>query len=125
QPAPRCSHGGDCKLHPDVRGLHDFAAIERLDHAALLAGPTEPLPETGSFEELMGAAQRCGDPLLGALARQVSESVDGLNAAYNRERKARALREEAGILRRELDNRLARLSRLASGQPDDQDAAAA
>lgn len=33
-PAARCSHGGDCTVHPDAEGLHDFTptAQEALDY---------------------------------------------------------------------------------------------
>jgi hypothetical protein len=112
---PRCTHGGDCTLHPEARGLHDFAVIERAQDEALLDGPTEDLPDVGSFEELMAAAQRSGDAQLDQLAREVSAAVDELHAAYARERHARRLRGEALIIRRELATRLFQLRRLAAG----------
>jgi hypothetical protein len=114
-PITRCTHGGDCPVHPNVSGIHNFDAI---DTDALLDGPTEALPQIASFEELMAAAQRAGDPVLAALARQVSEAVDALTGAYDRERKVRAVRAEAHIIRRELATRLGQLRRLTAGGTD-------
>jgi hypothetical protein len=123
---PHCTHGGDCTLHPDARGIHDFSFLEReaaAEDEALLDGPTEDLPDVASFEELMAAAQRSGDVQLDQLAREVSAAVDELHATYARERTARRLRGEAAILRRELATRVAQLRRLAAG--DDPAATAA
>lgn len=119
---PRCTHGGDCTVHPGAGGLHDFARIEAMEAEALLDGPTEALPAATSFEELMAAAQRAGAPELARLAGEVSTAVDDLHAAYARERHARQLRSEAAILRRELDTRVAQLRRLAAGEPMTEDA---
>lgn len=79
--------------------------------ATLLTGPTEPLPETSSFETLMDAVT--GVPDLAELAGQVAALVDRLHDRYDRERQARAVRGEALALRRELDTRMALLARLA------------
>jgi hypothetical protein len=116
--APRCTHGGDCTLHPDARGLHDYAVLEAAaardaaaEAAALLDGPTEALPEVGSFEDLMAAV--AGVPELAQLAGEVSTLVDRLHDRYDRERQARGVRAEAAELRRQLDTRIALLARLA------------
>jgi hypothetical protein len=116
--APRCTHGGDCTLHPDARGLHDYAVLEAAagrdaaaEAAALLAGPTEALPEVGSFEDLMAAVAEL--PELAQLAGEVSTLVDRLHDRYDRERQARHVRAEAAVLRGQLDARIALLARLA------------
>lgn len=116
---PSCTHGGDCLVHPEVGGLHNFEAIadrDRLaraaDEQAALAGATEPLPEVSSFEELMAAVGAV--PELAELAGDVQRMVDLLHDRYDRERQARTVRGEAAILRRELDTRLALLAALAA-----------
>lgn len=62
-PGPRCTHGGDCPVHPDVRGLHDLtpkaadAMREVLDAAS--AGPV-------GAAEVLRIADRLGVDIPGA-----------------------------------------------------------
>jgi hypothetical protein len=116
-PLERCTHGGDCTVHPGVGQLHNFdepdaeLAARAAAELKALNGPTDELPDVHSVEELMDAV--VGVPELAQLAEEVDALVDRLHDAYARERKARTVRSEAAILRRELDTRLASLARLA------------
>lgn len=124
-PIEACTHGGDCPVHPNARSIHNFDDDPRAADLAFpplaaapalvdpLAGPTEALPDVGSFEELMAAV--AGVPELAELAGRVSTLVDVLHDRYDREGQSRKVRAEALILRRELDTRLALLAKLADG----------
>ena len=79
--------------------------------AELLAGPTEPLPAVGSFDELMAAV--AGVPELAEIAGRATALVDQLHDRYDRERQARTVRAEATDLCRRLDAQLAQLALLA------------
>lgn len=112
----QCTHGGDCHVHPKTQGLHNFDVIEADRVAALLAGPREQLPAVKSFESLIAAVQQAGDRSLRELAAQVAAMVDQLHDGYARERQIRLVRAEVDQLRRDLDARIAMLTRLAAGE---------
>lgn len=90
----------------------DMTAQQAIAEAEALAGPTEPLPEVRSFEDLMAAVQAAGDAGMSALATEIGARVDQLHARYADARKAREIRAEAVTLRRDLSDRLAALARL-------------